>query len=459
MQYKLRLVVVVGSLLGTLLGLAAGCGPTQPTGDTTPAPAAQPDKPAPKDPGAGTRGAGGIPETPDLPPGDGQRVALLVGVDRYEGTGLRNLEYAEKDVTDLNGLLTTLGYRVTLMTRAEFKRLDKDFLLPTAANVRDQLGALTRERKPGDVVLVAFSGHGAHLKRTDKLYYCPTGANLEKEDTLVAIDDVLTTLKGCTAGRKIVVVDACRNEPGDGRQGGTPDELMSATRPLIPDLPGGTLALFSCSKGQIAYESGDHKRGFLFHYVIEGLGGKAANKSGQVTWLGLADYVGAEVPDAVRREKGPRAAQTPEVKGEIRGPVVLAKYAVAPVTLPPQPTKLLDGEAIQGDWRITYFEEQGEVIPPEMFKTMIYTFANGEFTLKLDGKAVVAGKYTLDATKTPSHINLKADGEDMPGIYKLDGDTLILCQPALQRNHERPKEFNAPKNSRLMLMKLERVKK
>ena len=48
------------------------------------------------------------------------------------------------------------------------------------------------------------------------------------------------------------------------------------TRPLMPDPPGGTVAMFSCSAGQIAYESKKHQRGFLFHFVIEGLAGKAA---------------------------------------------------------------------------------------------------------------------------------------------------------------------------------------
>ncbi len=93
----------------------------------------------------------------------------------------------------------------------------------------------------------------------------------------------------------------------------------------MPDLPGGTVALFSCSKGQTSHESKTHNRGFLFHHVIEGLGGKAANKkTGEVTWLGLANYVEEELPDAVSKEKGPKVIQTPEVRGEARK-LVLAR--------------------------------------------------------------------------------------------------------------------------------------
>ena len=37
-----------------------------------------------------------------LPAQEGKKFALLVGVQKYsEGSGLRNLEYTEKDVTDL----------------------------------------------------------------------------------------------------------------------------------------------------------------------------------------------------------------------------------------------------------------------------------------------------------------------------------------------------------------------
>src|SRR5258707_15491394 len=94
----------------------------------------------------------------------GSKVALLVGVQRYsDGTGLRNLDYTEKDVTDLAAVLEKLGYKVTILTRSEAVKQDKDFLRPTAKNIRDQLAVVTRDRKSADTVVVACRGHGAHL--------------------------------------------------------------------------------------------------------------------------------------------------------------------------------------------------------------------------------------------------------------------------------------------------------
>ena len=103
------------------------------------------------------------------------------------------------------------------------------------------------------------------------------------------------------------------------------EKLESVTRPELPDPPGGTVALFSCSKDQVAYESDALKHGYLFHFVIDGLEGKAANKKdGRITWLGLAKHVDDELADAVVQELGPKAVQTPEVRGEARG-LVLAR--------------------------------------------------------------------------------------------------------------------------------------
>ena len=96
------------------------------------------------------------------------------------------------------------------------------------------------------------------------------------------------------------------------------------TRPELPDPPGGTVALFSCSKGEKAYESDVLKHGYLFHFVIEGLAGKAAGKGGRIKWTDLTRHVDDELSDAVVKELGANAVQTPEVRGESHG-LVLAQ--------------------------------------------------------------------------------------------------------------------------------------
>jgi len=258
----------------------------------------------------------------------GKKYALLVGVQEYaNGSGLRRLEYTENDVRDLSEVLKQQGYIVTIMTESEFKP-GNEFVLPYAKKIMKMVTRLAQDCKPEDTFLVAFSGHGAHLKETNKLYFCPLGTDLKDKETLLAIDDVMGTLneKSCQAANKVLLVDACRNDPSDGRSGGSPKELQSVTRPLVPKPPGGTVALFSCSQGEISHESLKQKRGFLFHHVIKGLSGEASNGRGEVTWSRLVTYVTEYLPLAVRNEKGPEVRQTPEAIGNSRGEIILARF-------------------------------------------------------------------------------------------------------------------------------------
>ncbi len=269
-------------------------------------------------------------------PEEGRRYALVVGVQNYEGTGLGSLHYCDNDAAGLADVLTRRGYHVTLMTRPEYKAKDHDDLLPTADNIRANLQAVLRNRKPADTVLLAFSGHGEQLKKDGKMYFCAAKCNLDKPETLVALDEVYGLLKDNPAGGKVLIVDACRNDPLAGKTVGS-EKLESVTRPELPDPPGGTVALFSCSKGQVAFESDKLKHGFLFHFVIDGLQGKAANKKdGRITWLGLAKHVDDELPDAVRAEMGVKAVQTPEMRGESLAQVLVDAGSVLPDATTPE---------------------------------------------------------------------------------------------------------------------------
>ena len=84
-----------------------------------------------------------------------------------------------------------------------------------------------------------------------------------------------------------------------------------------------------------------------------------------------------------------------------------------------------------------------------------------------DGKILTVGKkeqvdYKLDAKTDPPSIDLippKAEKEgSLQGIHKLEGDTLMICFPKGGRS-ERPKKFESPADSNIVLMTLKRAKK
>src|SRR5262249_53449975 len=158
-------------------------------------------------------------------------------------------------------------------------------------------------RQEGDTVVVAFSGHGVQFKGDREHYFCPMDADLEDRKKLISLGQVYDELRGCKARVKLLLVDACRNDPlADGATRSLDKvKLESRTRPQKVAVPGGVAALFSCLADQISYESDKHRHGVFFHHVLEGLRGKARNKRGAVDLADLYKYVKDEVPDAVAK--------------------------------------------------------------------------------------------------------------------------------------------------------------
>jgi formylglycine-generating enzyme required for sulfatase activity len=114
-------------------------------------------------------------------------------------------------------------------------------------------------------------------------------------------------------------VDACRNELPDGEKSIDADYLPKPAR--------GTAALFSCDSGQKSHESArlGKGHGVFFHFVLQGLRGKARNEDGTVTWQDLVAYVQREVPRAVPRVIREGAQQSPELLGRITNAPVLVR--------------------------------------------------------------------------------------------------------------------------------------
>lgn len=137
--------------------------------------------------------------------------------------------------------------------------------------------------------------------------------------------EVYEILGKCPAATKIVVIGACRNDPVAARAVADPvsDEKPKAL--AVP--PGGVVTIFSCSRGELAAESDRLKHSVFFHHLLEGLRGKAANKTtGEVDVLRLYQHLLDEVPATAAKERGEKFHQTPalSVERELTGRVVLA---------------------------------------------------------------------------------------------------------------------------------------
>src|SRR5262249_36280061 len=252
----------------------------------------------------------------------GEQFALLVGVRKYNPNELRDLPYAEADVEGLGKTLRAAGYapeNVVLMTQAAAAR-DLRFA-PEAGKIRTELKLLLQNRTREDTVVIAFAGHGVQFQNDEEAYFCPAVARMADRATLVSLSEVYKELEQCPAGVKVLLLDACRNDPlSDHSRARNTVQLESATRPSIAEPPAGVVALFSCSKGGRAFEHDELKHGVFFHYVIEALQGQAAPEGEtEVTVADLESYVQRAVDRFVRSRFG--ASQKPERRGQVRGAV------------------------------------------------------------------------------------------------------------------------------------------
>src|SRR5262249_1074358 len=136
------------------------------------------------------------------------------------------------------------------------------------------------------------------------------------------------------------LVDASRNDPraADSRCGPPGDEPVGQEsrregaravvdppglkRPFRRPAPGGMAALFSCLRGEVAFESPGLKHGVFFHFVITALAGEAdVARDGQVDLEELSHFVKRRVSrfvnDTYYRD------QTPELICRTRGSVAI----------------------------------------------------------------------------------------------------------------------------------------
>jgi hypothetical protein len=264
----------------------------------------------------------------------GKKYALLVGIKEYDSAKLPNLKWAQNDVEDLGDILRAGGFaevRLLSTTRGLARKADA----PTGENVRAALKALLAKKARHDTLLFAFAGHGVQLRGEKggkaEGYLCPSDAQLNDPATLIGVAPLFRDLDDCGAGAVLLMIDACRTDPKEGRN-------LDVSK--LPPLPRGTAALFSCSPGERAFESdrlgGGH--GVFFHFVLKGLRKGARDRRGEVCWDRLAKFVTDKVADGAPGLVG--AQQTPWAVNKLLGasPVLLRPDALL-VKLPDKAEK------------------------------------------------------------------------------------------------------------------------
>jgi len=113
-----------------------------------------------------------------------------------------------------------------------------------------------------------------------------------------------------------------------------------------------------------------------------------------------------------------------------------------------------DQEKLQGTWSVVSGERDGQ--PNDSIKNDKLVISGDKITVKkAAGSEETPVTFTLDATKKPKQMDVKAEGMTLLAIYELDGDNLKLC---FARGAERPTDFTAKAGSERMSAVLKRDK-
>jgi len=236
------------------------------------------------------------------------RVAVLAGIGDYPRTSsLSALRYPAADAETLTAALEAQGYNVVALKDSEATKSAVLRAIRNAGEVLDQ----------GQGTLVFFfSGHGFEV--AGKNYLATYGANsLTLSQSGLALEEVDREMRATGAARRIMWIDACRNNTAKSAEAARSFAAFQAAA--------GTRILFSTRAGRVSYENDDLRHGVFTYFLLEGLRGEAAGSDGLVTFRDLADYVTYSVRSyGLKRNE----VQVPYDAGEAAGDFLLAGSVV-----------------------------------------------------------------------------------------------------------------------------------
>jgi hypothetical protein len=177
-----------------------------------------------------------------------ERTALVIGNNAYQAAPLKN---PVNDAEDMSRVLTSLGFRVTLL-----KNVDR-------RSMEDSIRSFGRQLKHGGVGLFYFAGHGMQVEGRN--YLIPVNARIESESDIKyeAVDAgfVLGKMEDAANQLNIVVLDACRSNPFSRNFRNREQGLARL------DAPTGSLIVYATAPGEVAADGLERNGIFTKHLL------------------------------------------------------------------------------------------------------------------------------------------------------------------------------------------------
>lgn len=216
-------------------------------------------------------------------PSKEKRWALIVGIDEYK-KDVSSLKGAVNDARALKDVLVKYaGFPASQVVLLTTDATDPD-QVPTRANILDELDSFTHKVPTDGLLLFSFSGHGVSID--NEAYLVPSDGRFTKNPRLlrdfsVEVQRVKEAIKEIKVDQVVMLLDACRNQPGKGE---VANELAEAyKRGFSFDVANREVkafaTLYATSIGSRAFEFYDKAtrrfRGYFSYAFEEGMKGKA----------------------------------------------------------------------------------------------------------------------------------------------------------------------------------------
>lgn len=316
-------------------------------------------------------------------PNKAKRWALIIGVDQYRDGQINSLKGSVNDAHALaKALVDHAGFppdQVIVLSTDQAEERQ-----PTRINILTYLSNLASLIPKDGLFLFSFAGHG--IERSGQAFLIPSDARLSRdisllEESAVSVTRMHDRIKSIGVGQVIVLLDACRNDPG-GRAG-APNNMSTAYTRFNFDVRNREVeayaTLYATAVGQRAYEYTEKKQGYFTWAIVEALKGGAANDKGEVTLAALLKYVQDSVPKRIAIDLGATEQQRPfaRIEGYRADELVVA--------LSKPDDKGLTGSAITSQpdpasIELAFWESIKNSTNPADFKAYLGKYPNGMFT-------------------------------------------------------------------------------
>lgn len=179
-------------------------------------------------------------------------LALVIGNNNYQYT--TKLDNAVNDAKSISDALVRLGYHVDFISDCT----QRDFGL--------KIAEFSEKLKSYDIGLFFYSGHGLQIEGKNYL----TGIDTDFNDaepakyTSILLDEILKSMQASELKIKIVILDACRDNPFTDKYRGVSNNGLA---PVYA--PKGSIIAFSTSPGERAKDAGGNNHSIYTASILK----------------------------------------------------------------------------------------------------------------------------------------------------------------------------------------------